>query len=32
VKSAQSADVRERLNAIGFDVVTGTPQAFARYI
>lgn len=32
IKAAQSPEVRERLNAIGFDVVTSTPQAFARYI
>ncbi len=32
VKAAQSPAVRERLTAIGFDVVTGTPQDFTRYI
>ena len=32
IKAAQTPEVRERLNAIGFDVVTTTPEVFARYI
>jgi tripartite-type tricarboxylate transporter receptor subunit TctC len=32
VKAANVPDVREKLTAIGFDVVTSTPEAFARYI
>jgi tripartite-type tricarboxylate transporter receptor subunit TctC len=32
VKAAHMPEIRERLTAIGFDVVTGTPDAFARYI
>jgi tripartite-type tricarboxylate transporter receptor subunit TctC len=32
VKAASSPDVRDRLTAIGFDVVTSTPDAFGRYI
>jgi tripartite-type tricarboxylate transporter receptor subunit TctC len=32
IKAANSPDVREKLTAIGFDVVTSTPEAFARYI
>ena len=32
IKAAQVPEVRERLTAIGFDVVTSTPEAFARYI
>lgn len=32
VKVAHSPAVHERLTAIGFDVVTSTPEAFARYI
>lgn len=32
VKAANAPDVREKLTAIGFDVVTSTPEAFARYI
>jgi tripartite-type tricarboxylate transporter receptor subunit TctC len=32
VKAAQSPEVRDRLTAIGFDVVTSSPDAFARYI
>jgi len=32
LKAASVPDVRERLNAIGFDVVTSTPDAFGRYI
>ena len=32
VKAANAPEVRERLTAVGFDVVTSTPEAFARYI
>lgn len=32
IKAAQTPDVRDRLTGIGFDVVTSTPDAFARYI
>lgn len=32
VKAIHSPAVRERLTAIGFDVVTSTPEDFARYI
>ena len=32
IKAASAPDVREKLTAIGFDVVTSTPEAFARYI
>ncbi len=32
IKAINTPDVRERLTAIGFDVVTSTPEAFARYI
>ena len=32
IKAVQLPEVRERLNAIGFDVVTSTPEAFAQYI
>jgi tripartite-type tricarboxylate transporter receptor subunit TctC len=32
VKAANAPDIREKLTAIGFDVVTSTPDAFARYI
>ena len=32
VKAAHSPAVHERLTAIGFDVVTSTPEAFSRYI
>lgn len=32
VKAAHLPDVRERLTAIGFDVVTSTPEEFTRYI
>jgi tripartite-type tricarboxylate transporter receptor subunit TctC len=32
IQAAQSRDVKERLNGIGFDVVTSSPEAFARYI
>ena len=31
VKAANSADVTKRLTAIGFDIVTSTPEAFALY-
>lgn len=32
LKAVNAPEVRERLTAIGFDVVTSTPDAFARYI
>ena len=32
LKAVQRPEVRERLTAIGFDVVTSTPEAFAAYI
>ena len=32
VKAANAPEVRERLTAVGFDVVTSTPEAFARYV
>lgn len=32
IKAAQLPAVRERLTAIGFEVVTSTPQEFSRYI
>ncbi len=32
IKATQIPEVRERLTAIGFDVVTSTPENFARYI
>lgn len=32
IKATQIPEVRERLTAIGFDVVTSTPEAFARYV
>lgn len=32
IKAANVPDVRDKLTAIGFDVVTSTPEAFARYI
>jgi tripartite-type tricarboxylate transporter receptor subunit TctC len=32
IKAANAPDVRDKLHAIGFDVVTSTPDAFARYI
>jgi tripartite-type tricarboxylate transporter receptor subunit TctC len=32
IKAANAPDVREKLTALGFDVVTSTPGAFARYI
>ncbi len=32
LKAVQAPEVRERLTAIGFDVVTSTPDAFAAYI
>lgn len=32
MKSAGLPEVREKLTAIGFDIVTSTPEAFARYI
>ncbi len=32
IKAANVPEVRDRLTAIGFDVVTSTPEAFARYI
>lgn len=32
VKAANAPEVRDRLTGIGFDVVTSTPEAFARYI
>ena len=32
VKAANAPDVREKLTALGFDVVTSTPAAFTRYI
>ena len=32
IKAITTPEVRERLNAIGFDVVTSTPDTFARYI
>jgi tripartite-type tricarboxylate transporter receptor subunit TctC len=32
VKAAKAPEVREKLTAIGFDVVTSTPEAFAHYI
>ena len=32
VRAVNTSDVRERLTAIGFDVVTSTPEAFAAYI
>ncbi|MES2563846.1 MAG: tripartite tricarboxylate transporter substrate-binding protein [Pseudomonadota bacterium] len=32
IKAATAPDVREKLTAIGFDVVTGTPHAFAQLI
>jgi tripartite-type tricarboxylate transporter receptor subunit TctC len=32
IKAVQAPEVRERLTALGFDVVTTTPDAFARYI
>ena len=32
VKAVNAPEVHERLTAVGFDVVTSTPEAFARYI
>ncbi len=32
IKAITTPEVRERLTGIGFDVVTSTPEAFARYI
>lgn len=32
IKATQIPEVRERLTAIGFDVVTSTPEAFAHYV
>ena len=32
VKAANSPAIHEKLTAIGFDVVTSTPEAFAHYI
>jgi tripartite-type tricarboxylate transporter receptor subunit TctC len=32
IKAAQLPEVHDRLTAIGFDVVTSTPEAFQRYI
>ena len=32
IKAANTPAVRERLTAIGFDVVTSTPEDFARYV
>ena len=32
VKAINAPEVRERLTAIGFDVVTSTPDAFTRYV
>jgi tripartite-type tricarboxylate transporter receptor subunit TctC len=32
VKAANAFDVREKLTGVGFDVVTSTPEEFARYI
>ncbi|MGQ0522912.1 MAG: Bug family tripartite tricarboxylate transporter substrate binding protein [Betaproteobacteria bacterium] len=32
IKAVNAREVRERLTAIGFDVVTSTPEAFQRYI
>ena len=32
IKAANTPAVRERLTAIGFDVVTSSPEAFARYV
>lgn len=32
IKATNTTEVRERLTSIGFDVVTSTPDAFARYI
>ncbi len=32
IKAANTPAVRERLTAIGFDVVTSTPENFARYV
>ncbi|HZN23645.1 MAG TPA: tripartite tricarboxylate transporter substrate binding protein [Burkholderiales bacterium] len=32
IKAANAPDVRDKLTAIGFDVVTSTPEAFQRYI
>lgn len=32
IKAVQTREVKERLTAIGFDVVTSSPEAFARYI
>ena len=32
IKAAHAPDVREKLTGIGFDVVTGSPDAFQRYI
>jgi tripartite-type tricarboxylate transporter receptor subunit TctC len=32
VKALNAPDVREKLTGVGFDVVTSTPEEFARYI
>jgi len=32
VKTLRSPDVRERMNAIGFDVVAGTPEEFGQFM
>ncbi len=32
VRAAQDPEVHKRLSGLGFDVVTGTPETFARYI
>jgi tripartite-type tricarboxylate transporter receptor subunit TctC len=32
VKTMRSPDVRERMNAIGFDVVAGTPEEFGQFM
>jgi tripartite-type tricarboxylate transporter receptor subunit TctC len=32
VKALRSADIRERMNQIGFDVVAGTPEEFGKFM
>jgi tripartite-type tricarboxylate transporter receptor subunit TctC len=32
VRTLRSPDVRERMNAIGFDVVAGTPEEFGAFM
>ena len=32
VRTLRSPDVRERMNAIGFDVVAGTPEEFGQFM